>query len=133
VEGKSLAAIAREEGVSRQIIAKQAKSDDVRQILVTMVNAQLDRLDELFRRTLEVIAEAYDARVGRAGKDRAPVNLGPDHYARLAAEGAVIKLMTGGRPVPEASASASFRTSSGTMYPPGPMSDNGTGLCFCDQ
>lgn len=42
VQGQSLAAIAREEGVSRQTIAKQAKSDDVRQILVAMVNNQLD-------------------------------------------------------------------------------------------
>ena len=39
VRGKSLAAIAREEGVSRQTISKQAASSDVQQIVVTMVRA----------------------------------------------------------------------------------------------
>ena len=43
-----------------------------------------------------------DARVIRAGKDGEPVDLGPDHYARLTAVDRLIKLLTAGRPVPKA-------------------------------
>ena len=35
-------------------------------------------------------------------KDGEPIDIGPDHYARLAAVGSLIKLMTAGRPVPKA-------------------------------
>jgi hypothetical protein len=52
------------------------------------------------RRALAAIDEALGACVIRAGKDGAPVDLGPDHYARLAAVGALPKAMTAGWPVP---------------------------------
>src|ERR1039457_4864333 len=35
-------------------------------------------------------------------KDGEPIDIGPDHYARLAAVESLIKLMTAGRPVPKA-------------------------------
>lgn len=86
-EGKSLAAIAREEGVSRHTIAKQAKSDDVRQIVVAVVNDELERICQVFARMLRVIEEAFAARVIRADRRGGAIDLGPDHYARLAAVG----------------------------------------------
>jgi hypothetical protein len=100
IQGKSLAAIAREEGVSRQTIWKQAASDDVRQIVVAAVNSELERIGRLFDQGLRVIEEAYQARVIRIGRDGKPIDLGPDHYARLAAFGQLIKVMTAGRSKP---------------------------------
>ena len=47
IQGKSLAAIAREENVSRQTIWKQAAADDVRQIVVAAVNGQPDRIGQM--------------------------------------------------------------------------------------
>jgi predicted DNA-binding protein (UPF0251 family) len=114
IEGKSLAAIAREEGVSRQTIWKQMRSEEVQQIVIAAANSQRDELCELFLRALEVIREAFDARLVRVGKDGAPVDLGPDHYARLAAVGALLKVMTAGRPIPKAPAPAPGRND-GTM------------------
>jgi hypothetical protein len=100
IQGKSLAAIAREEGVSRQTIWKQAASEDVRQIVVAAVNGELERIGKLSDQGLRVIEEAYQARVIRVGRDGKPIDLGPDHYARLAAFGQLIKVMTAGRPKP---------------------------------
>ena len=98
----SLARIGREEGVSRQTIAKQARSEAVQQIVVALTNRHVEEIEGLFRRMLKVIREALDARVVRAGKDGAVIDLGPDHYARLAAVDRVIKLLTVGRPIPKA-------------------------------
>jgi hypothetical protein len=77
IQGKRLAAIAREEGVARQTIWKQAGTDDVRQIVVAVVNGELDRIGQMFARLLGVIEEALAARVIRAGKDSKPMDLGP--------------------------------------------------------
>ena len=52
----------------------------------------------MFDRTLAVIAAAFDARVIRAGKLSEPVDLGPDHYARLTAADRFIKRLMAGRP-----------------------------------
>jgi hypothetical protein len=65
IQAKSLAAIAREEGVSRQTIWKQAASDDVRQIVVAAVNSELERIGKLFYQGLRAIEEAYQARLVR--------------------------------------------------------------------
>jgi hypothetical protein len=102
VQGKSMATIAREEGVSRQTIWKQAESNDVRQILVAAVNNEWETIGRVFDRVLRVIEEAFEARVMRTSKDGAAIDLGPDHYARLAAVGTFMKLLTAGRPVPKA-------------------------------
>jgi hypothetical protein len=89
MQGTSLAAIARDEGVSRQTIWKQAAADDVRQIVAAVVNGDLERIGEL------------DAQVIRAGKGGELVDLGSDHYARLAAVDRLIRLLTAGLPVAE--------------------------------
>jgi hypothetical protein len=56
-----VAAIAREENVSRQTIWKQAAAYDVRQIVVAVVNGERERIGRMFTRVLQVIAEASDA------------------------------------------------------------------------
>jgi hypothetical protein len=49
-----------------------------------------------------VIAEAFEVRLVRTGKDGEPIDLGPDHYARLTAVDRLIRLLTAGRRVPRA-------------------------------
>jgi hypothetical protein len=92
----------REEGGSRQTIWKQAAANNVRQIAVAAVNGERESIGRMFARMLGVITEAFDARVIRAGKDGEPMDLGPDHYARLTAVDWFIKLLTAGRAVPKA-------------------------------
>src|SRR5690349_25138492 len=58
VHGKSMAEIAREQGVSRQTIWKQAGSADVGQILVSAVNSETERNSGTFLRLLTAIDEA---------------------------------------------------------------------------
>ena len=74
----------------------------MRQVVVEAVNSEVERLPALFLRALQAIDGALDARVIRVGTNGAQVDLGPDHPARLAAVGALIKLMTAARPVPKA-------------------------------
>ena len=102
VGGKSLAAIAREEGVSRQTISKQAASNEVQQIVVLAVNSQVERINGVFDRVLAVIEDAFEARLCRVGKDGVAVDLDPDHYALLPAVDRLIKLLTAGRSIPKA-------------------------------
>ncbi len=47
-----------------------------------------------------MISDAFQARVVHAGPEGKAIDLGPDHYARLAAVGSLIRMMTG-RPVPK--------------------------------
>jgi transposase len=63
VQGKSMAEIAGEEGVSRQTIWKQAGSAGGWQIIVAAVNGEIERLTQMFDRMLAVIEEAFEARV----------------------------------------------------------------------
>ena len=55
--------------VSRQTIWEQAGTNDVRQIVIAVVNGEQDRIGQMLARLLRVIAEAFDAWVIRAGKD----------------------------------------------------------------
>ncbi len=64
------------------------------------MNAEIDRILPIFEHVFQVIAEAFEARVVRVGADGKPIDLGPDHYARLAAAGSLIKILTAGRPTP---------------------------------
>ena len=98
IQRTSLAAIAREENISRQTIWKQAGANNVRQIVVAAVSGELERIGQRFARLLGVIAEAVATRMIRVGKDGTPVVLGPDHYARLTGADRFIKLLTAGRP-----------------------------------
>src|SRR5947209_7615692 len=62
MEGKSLAQIGREEGVSRQTISKQLASSDARQIIVALTNREIDRISVLFSDVLRAIGEGLEAR-----------------------------------------------------------------------
>ena len=98
LQGKSLAQIGREEGVSRQTISKQLASAETRQIIVALTNREIDRVSEMFNRVLQVIDEGLDARRLQVRKG-AVVDLGPDHYARLTAADRFMQLLTAGRPI----------------------------------
>jgi hypothetical protein len=80
--------------------------------LVAAVNNELETISRVFDRVLRVIEEAFDARVMRTGKDGEAIDIGPDHYGRLAVVGTFIKLLTAGRPVPKA---AELRNDEGKM------------------
>jgi hypothetical protein len=97
VEGKSLAAVARQEGVSRQAIWKQASAVHLRHIVPALVDAEWERIEALFLRTLQAIEEALHADLKRVAKDGTVVELGPDHYARLTAAKRLLELLTAGR------------------------------------
>ena len=98
LEGKSLAQIGREEGVSRQTISKQLASTDARQIVVALTNREIDRISVLFRQMLQAIGEGLEARRVQV-QDGALVDCGPDHYARLTAVSRLLQVLTAGRPV----------------------------------
>lgn len=109
--GRSMAAIARVEGVSWQTIWKQAGPADARQIVVAMVDGERERIYEMFARTLQVIEEALGAKMVRSARDGKPIGLGPDHSSRLAAVSRFLKVLTLGRPVPRAANPGSARGS----------------------
>jgi hypothetical protein len=57
----------------------------------------------------EGISETFAVRVIRAGTAWQPIDLGPDHYARLTAAGTFIKLLTAGKPLAKADKSKEKR------------------------
>jgi hypothetical protein len=61
----------------------------------------LERIYDLFDEALRVIQQAFRAR-RRGLRKGEVVDLGPDHYARLAAIGRLVQILTAGRPVPRA-------------------------------
>ncbi len=101
--GEALAAIARQEGVARQTIWKQVKSEEVQQIVISIVNGEIEELRRIFSKMLHALGAAFEARVIRIGKDGKPVDLGPDHYVRLAAAERLLQVLTAGRSIPKAS------------------------------
>ncbi len=63
---------------------------------------------------LLVIDEAFEARVVQMSNDGSQIDLGPDHYARWNAVGALVKMLTAGRPMPKP---ADEKKRAGTMTP----------------
>jgi hypothetical protein len=122
IEGKSQADAARDAGVSRQAVGKIAGEAD--QLICGLVREYYPRLQSTFLRVLQVLDDALVAdRVERSttvtlidgpeGKKKitetVPLNLGPDHYARLTASKRYLELLTAGRPTPKAIDAASER------------------------
>src|SRR5919197_542490 len=98
--GTPLAAVARQEGVSRQAVHRDLPQ--ARQIISDLVDSNISDISVLFSLIVRVIREAADARRAEKLSDGTLVDLGPDHYARLAAAKRYIELVTAGRPAPKA-------------------------------
>jgi hypothetical protein len=99
--GGSIAAAARELGISREWASKIANAPETQQIIASLAQAHLERIYDLFDQALQVIQQAFRAR--RRGLQQGQVvDLGPDRYARLAAVGRLVQILTAGRPVPRA-------------------------------
>ena len=61
IAGQSTSAIARAKGVSRDWAAKELGSVECRQILVSLVNGTLERMDQLFKTVLDTIEAGMKA------------------------------------------------------------------------
>jgi hypothetical protein len=98
--GQSIAATARQLGISREWASRMANAPETQQIIASLVNAHLERFYDLFDTGLRAIEGAFRARRKVMNKGEV-VDLGPDHYARLAAVGRLVQIMTAGRPIPK--------------------------------
>jgi hypothetical protein len=105
VAGRSKAAIARDEGLSRQWIARELASPESRQIITAAVNHYLPRIARMFASALGVLEKALQANSIVIFKGE-PVTLGPDHYARMVAVKRLTELMAAGRPPAKAPSEA---------------------------
>jgi hypothetical protein len=98
--GQSITATARQLGISREWASRIANAPETQQIIASLVNTQLERLYDLFDAALTVIEQAFRAR--RKGISKGEViDLGPDHYARLASVGRLVQILTAGRAMPK--------------------------------
>lgn len=97
IAGASISSIARDEGLSRTWVAAELASDDCRQIVIGLVNAHLPLIERLFHKSLTVIDEALDA-TRTAASEGGVLDLGPDHFARLAGLARFLDLVRAGRP-----------------------------------
>lgn len=98
--GKSVSAIARDEGISRAWAGKELDAPESRQIISSLVDQSLDRITILYNKALGVIDDALGA-MATVNFQGVPVELGPDHYARLTAAKRLLELVTAGRPTPK--------------------------------
>jgi len=101
VKGAPLTHVARELGVSRSTVERDAQSEDVIHIVAQLVTRHTERIESLFQGALQVIEAAYEANrivLDRLGNE---CNLGPDHYARLAGAKRFLELAGSGRPTPK--------------------------------
>lgn len=95
--GRTRAAIARDEGISRAWASHELNTADCRQMIIGLVNSQSVRIERLFGLSLTVIEEALAARHTGLFKGDV-VDMGADHYARLAAVKRIVELTAAGRP-----------------------------------
>jgi hypothetical protein len=99
--GEHITTIAENEALSREWVRRELASDECCQIITGLVNRQHDWVIELVSLTMKAIQEALKATraVWCEGQMR---ELGPDHFARLAAAKRLIELVSAGRPTPKA-------------------------------
>jgi hypothetical protein len=100
VAGRSITATARELNISREWASRQANGPETQQLIVSLLAGELERVHQLFDKALKAIQQALHAR-RRGLSEGEVVDLGPDHYARLAAVGRLVQILTAGRPVPK--------------------------------
>jgi len=94
--GLTVAAVARQLGVSRSWASREANAPGTRVLIAELLEAHREQLNELFSLTLDLIEAAFQARkiflVGGVLVDG-----GPDHYARLEAARLFIRLISSRR------------------------------------
>jgi hypothetical protein len=98
--GRRIAAAAGELGISCEWASKIAHAPETQQIVAMLVQAQAERVWDLFEESLNAIARALRARRRGLWKGEV-VDLGPDHYARLAAVARLVHIPTAGRALPQ--------------------------------
>ena len=101
VEGKSVAEIAREEGISRAWASQHANSPAVAQIITSLIQSRLERVHSLFEGALDVIEKSYVAKRIVLDRYGMQIDLGPDHYARLTGAKRFLEFALAGRAVPK--------------------------------
>jgi predicted transcriptional regulator len=97
IAGKTVSAIAREEGLSRDWVAHELASDECGQVITGLVEIHAAQIARLFQSSLDAIEDGLVAERSAVTKEGATVPLGADHYARLTAAKRLIELLTAGR------------------------------------
>ncbi len=82
--GITVAAVARQLGVSRSWASREANARGTRVLIAELFESRRERISRVFDQVLAVIEDAFEARKGFVVKG-AIVDAGPDHYARLEA------------------------------------------------
>ncbi len=108
--GRPTAAIARAEKLDRGTVAKDLASDECQQIVFALVERSRAQIERLFVQGLEAIEDALIA-TRTAVTQGAVVDLGPDHFARLAATKRLLEVISLGRPTAKAPVDAGRRAS----------------------
>lgn len=91
-----MAAIARQERVSRATASKLGNSPEVQLLITSLVESEGVRIRGLFNKALTTVEESFSA-IAKAMYEGVPVELGPDHYARLTGVKCLTALLTAGR------------------------------------
>lgn len=112
VKGKSLSAIAAEEGISREWASREANAPATRLAIAQLLDRHYDVVEPLVLEALTVIRQSLQAAqysvqklttidlVEKVRRDEVRiVEVGPDHYARLTGAKRLIELLLAGRPV----------------------------------
>jgi hypothetical protein len=108
IKGKSIGRIAKEVGVSRGYASREANSPAVALMIATLIDERSKVLGKLLDETIRVIADSYKA-VRTVMDEHAKVNLGADHFARLAGVKAYMQLVRLGRANPKESEEREFQ------------------------
>lgn len=97
VRGKSVTAIAKNEGVSRATASKTANSPEVQLLITSLVEAERVKIRDLFQQGLTAVGESFQASRTIVTQLGEVVDGGPDHYARLTGVKCLTQLLTAGR------------------------------------
>lgn len=85
IGGETVTAIARREGKSRWQISREANAPATRLIIGQLLKRHERKIVGLVGKSLKAIDESFRAFRYAVDRDGDPVDLGPDHYARLKA------------------------------------------------
>jgi transposase-like protein len=94
--GITVAAVARQLGVSRSWASREANAPGTRLLISELFEANRERINAVLDRTLDVIEAAFEVRCTLVVRG-ALVDAGPDHYARLEAAKLVLRMLSSRR------------------------------------